>query len=109
MDVIRKFNVKVAGSGPPMLLAHGFGCDQNMWRLVTPAFEQGYKTVLFDYVGHGKSDLTAYDPAKYSSLHGFADDVLEICDQLDLHDIIFVGHSVSAVIGIMAAIREPQR
>jgi sigma-B regulation protein RsbQ len=109
MDVLKKYNVKVAGNGPPMMFAHGFGCDQNMWRLVAPAFDHDYKTVLFDYVGHGQSDVSAYDPAKYASLQGFADDVLEISEKLDLHDVIFVGHSVSAIIGIMAAIREPQR
>jgi sigma-B regulation protein RsbQ len=92
-----------------MLFAHGFGCDQNMWRLITPAFENDYRIVLFDYVGHGQSDLSAYDRGKYSSLDGFADDVLEISDELGLRDVIFVGHSVSAVIGIAAAIREPRR
>ena len=92
-----------------MLFAHGFGCDQNMWRLVVPAFEKEYQTIVFDYVGHGQSDLAAYDREKYSSLEGFADDVLAICEELKLRDVILVGHSVSAVIGIMAAIREPSR
>lgn len=92
-----------------MLFAHGFGCDQNMWRYVAPAFEDRYKVVLFDYVGHGGSDLAAYDPRKYDSLEGYADDVLEICRELGLEDGVFVGHSVSAVIGILAALREPNR
>jgi sigma-B regulation protein RsbQ len=80
-----------------------------MWRLVAPAFEDSYRVVLFDYVGHGKSDFAAYDPQKYATLDGYADDVLSIVDELDLRDVIFVGHSVSAVIGIMAAIRAPAR
>jgi sigma-B regulation protein RsbQ len=92
-----------------MLFAHGFGCDQNMWRFVAPAFEADYKIVRFDYVGHGKSDLTAFDRGRYATLDGYAQDVLEICDALDLKDVIFVGHSVSAMIGILAAIAEPDR
>lgn len=110
MNALKRHNVKVTGCrSTPMLFAHGFGCDQNMWRFILPAFEEEYRTIAFDYVGHGQSDLTAYDPQKYSSLEGFADDVLEICWELELSDVIFVGHSVSAVIGIMAAIREPRR
>lgn len=106
-DVTRRFNVKVSGRGmTPMLFAHGFGCDQNMWRYVAPAFEDDYKVVLFDHIGAGGSDLGAYDVQKYSSLRGYADDVLEICRALDLERVIFVGHSVSAMIGILAAIKE---
>jgi sigma-B regulation protein RsbQ len=92
-----------------MLFAHGFGCDQNMWRFVTPAFENDYRIVLFDYVGSGKSDLGAYDAERYASLDGYAQDVLDICHALDLRDVIFVGHSVSSVVGILAANREPDR
>ena len=92
-----------------MLFAHGFGCDQNMWRFVAPAFADDYKIVTFDYVGSGKSDLAAYDPGRYASLDGYADDVLDIVHELDLHDVIFVGHSVSAMIGVLAANREPDR
>jgi sigma-B regulation protein RsbQ len=92
-----------------MLFAHGFGCDQNMWRFVTPAFVDRYKIVLFDYVGSGKSDLSAYDARRYGSLAGYAQDVLDICDALDLRDVIFVGHSVSSVIGVLAANRVPER
>jgi sigma-B regulation protein RsbQ len=80
-----------------------------MWRYVTPAFEQDYKLVLFDYVGSGKSELAAYDAERYSSLEGYATDVLEICDALDLRSVIFVGHSVSTMIGLLAALREPER
>jgi sigma-B regulation protein RsbQ len=110
MPVTRRNNVQINGAGStPMVFAHGFGCDQNMWRFVAPAFEADHKIVLFDHVGAGRSDLSAYSPSKYSSLAGYADDVLEICRELDLHDVIFVGHSVSAMIGALAAIREPQR
>jgi sigma-B regulation protein RsbQ len=96
-------------SGQPMLFAHGYGCDQNMWRLVTPAFEDTHQIVLFDHVGNGKSDLSAYDDAKYASLDGYATDVLEIVNEHDLRDVIFVGHSVSSMIGLLAAVREPER
>jgi sigma-B regulation protein RsbQ len=92
-----------------MIFAHGFGCDQHMWRLVAPAFEQTHKVVLFDHVGAGGSDLASYDPVKYDSLDGYATDVIEICDELDLSDVVFVGHSVSAMIGVLAAARAPQR
>jgi sigma-B regulation protein RsbQ len=92
-----------------MLFAHGFGCDQNMWRYVWPRFEEDYRVVLFDHVGAGGSDLSAYDAERYSSLQGYADDVLEICRELDLEDVVFVGHSVSAMIGVLAAAAEPGR
>lgn len=109
-EVVARHHVTVRGRGTqPMLFAHGFGCDQNMWRLVVPAFEDDYCIVLFDHVGSGKSDLSAYSRAKYGQLDGYADDVLSICREFRLHDVIFVGHSVSAMIGILAAIREPQR
>ena len=108
--VLKRNNVKVLGRGEqPMIFAHGYGCDQNMWRFITPAFEDRYKIVLFDHVGHGQSDAAAFDPAKYGSLKGYADDVLAICRELDLTDAVFVGHSVSAMIGVLAAIREPER
>jgi sigma-B regulation protein RsbQ len=92
-----------------MLFAHGFGCDQHMWRFVAPAFSDTHKIVLFDHVGAGGSDWSAYDSSKYSSLDGYATDVLEICDQLALDDVIFVGHSVSSMIGLLAAARQPNR
>ena len=101
--------MKVSGRGTqPMLFAHGFGCDQNMWRFVAPAFEEEYRVVLFDYVGSGKSDLRAYDPARYSHLQGYAQDVLDVCRALRLRDVIFVGHSVSGVVGLLASIKEPR-
>ncbi len=92
-----------------MMFAHGYGCDQNMWRYVTPAFADTHRIVLFDHVGNGKSDLSAYDEEQYSTLDGYADDVLEIVHEHDLRDVVFVGHSVSAMIGVLAAIREPER
>jgi sigma-B regulation protein RsbQ len=108
--VLQRNNVKILGRGEqPMLFAHGYGCDQNMWRFIVPAFGDRYKIILFDHVGHGHSDATAFDPARYGSLQGYADDVLAICRELDLRDIIFVGHSVSAMIGVLAAIQEPER
>jgi sigma-B regulation protein RsbQ len=110
MSVLERNNVRVFGRGTtPLVFAHGYGCDQNMWRLITPAFEDRYRIVQFDHVGSGKSDLSAYDPAKYSSLQGYADDILEICAALDVNHGVFVGHSVSAMIGILAAIKEPNR
>ena len=108
-NVLRRNNVNVFGKGTqPMLFAHGFGCDQNMWRFMTPAFENDYRIVLFDYVGSGKSDLSAYDQARYSSLDGYAEDVLDVCHALDLRDVIFVGHSVSSMVGVLAGNREPE-
>jgi sigma-B regulation protein RsbQ len=108
--VLKRNNVTVFGSGSrPLLFAHGFGCDQNMWRFITPAFEDDYRIILFDYVGSGKSDWSAYDPQRYSTLDGYARDILEVCAALDLRDIIFVGHSVSSIIGILAANTEPER
>jgi sigma-B regulation protein RsbQ len=110
MSACLRNNVRILGRGPRvMMFAHGYGCDQNMWRFVTPAFEDRYKIVLFDHVGHGRSDSSRFDPAKYGTLAGYADDVLEICHELDLTNVIFVGHSVSAMIGILAAIAEPHR
>src|SRR3954447_449206 len=91
-----------------MVFSHGYGCDQNMWSAVAPAFAGQYRLILFDHVGAGNSDIQAYERAKYSSLQAYADDILEIFDELELEDAIFVGHSVSAVIGILAAIKRPE-
>jgi sigma-B regulation protein RsbQ len=108
-NILVRNNVKVFGRGTqPIVFAHGFGCDQNMWRFVTPAFEDDYRVVLFDYVGSGRSDLRAYNPERYSSLHGYAEDILDVCEALALKDVIFVGHSVSGMIGLLAAIHEPE-
>lgn len=92
-----------------MVFAHGFGCDQQMFRLMTPAFEDKYKLVLFDHVGAGRSDLSAYYAPKYASLQGYADDVVEILEELDLKDVVFVGHSVSSMIGMLASLKAPER
>ncbi len=92
-----------------MVFAHGFGCDQNMWRFITPAFENDYRIVLFDYVGSGHSDLKAYDRARYGTLDGYAEDLLDVCRALDLRDAIVVGHSVSGIVAVLAAKREPSR
>lgn len=109
MSVLERNNVRINGSGDrTMVFAHGFGCDQNMWRFVEPAFRDRFKTVLFDLVGAGQSDLTAFDPAKYSDLKGYAADVVEIGRELELSNAIFVGHSVSAMIGALAAIEAPK-
>jgi sigma-B regulation protein RsbQ len=110
MSVLQRNNVTVSGKGvQPIVFAHGFGCDQHMWRLVAPAFEEEYRVVLFDHVGAGRSDLRAYSRVKYGRLEGYAEDVLEICATLDLTNVIFVGHSVSAMIGVLAANMEPDR
>jgi sigma-B regulation protein RsbQ len=109
-EIIDRNNVTVSGGGTqPMIFAHGFGCNQTMWRAVAPAFTDAYRTVLFDYVGCGDSDLSAYDPDRYDTLDGYAQDVLDICEALDLENVIFVGHSVSTVIGMLAAIEQPDR
>jgi sigma-B regulation protein RsbQ len=111
MDVIKRHNVNFTGAaqGQPMLFAHGFGCDQHMWRYVAPRFEPDFRVILFDHIGAGHSDLSAYDPARHGTLDGYADDVVDICRELDLTDVIFVGHSVSAMIGVLAAIKESTR
>src|ERR1044072_5570205 len=107
-NILQRNNVKVSGSGTkPLLFAHGFGCDQHMWRFVAPAFEDDYQVILFDYVGSGKSDLSAYDPGRYSTLSGYARDVLDICDELGLEHVIFVGHSVSSMVGVLASLERP--
>ena len=93
----------------PIVFAHGFGCDQNMWRFVWPAFADDARVILFDHVGAGGSDASAYHRERYASLRGYAEDVLEICRELDLTDVVFVGHSVSAMIGALAAAAEPER
>jgi sigma-B regulation protein RsbQ len=109
-DILRRNNVRVFGRGTqPMIFAHGFGCDQNMWRFVTPAFENDYKIVLFDYVGSGRSDLRAYDKHRYSDLNGYVDDLLDVCRAVDAKDAIVVGHSVSAMVAVIAAKRDPER
>ena len=109
MNSLTRNNVVVHGTGDTvMLFAHGFGCDQSMWRYVWPAFQDQYKVVLFDHVGAGKSDLSAYSVKKYDLLDGYADDIVEIIRELKVKDIVFVGHSVSALIGIIASQKAPE-
>ena len=107
--VVKRNCVNVYGDGQQTLLfAHGFGCDQSMWQYILPAFISDYRVVTFDYVGSGRSDLAAYDNEKYSTLHGYAQDVLDIIEAMQLENIIFVGHSVSSMIGMLAAIEKPE-
>lgn len=107
-DILKRNNVNILGEGDKvMLFAHGFGCDQNAWKYIIDSFASDYKLILFDYVGAGKSDLSAYDAKKYDSLNGYVSDVIDICDALKLKDIIFVGHSVSCIIGGLASIKRP--
>jgi sigma-B regulation protein RsbQ len=110
VDTLTRNAVAVSGvpDGPTLVFAHGFGCDQNMWRHVAPAFEATHRVVLFDHVGAGRSDLTAYDRSRYASLGGYADDVVEILRALEVTDATFVGHSVSSMIGVLAAARAPE-
>ncbi|MFG3137300.1 alpha/beta fold hydrolase [Streptomyces sp. NPDC048211] len=109
MDVRTRNRISVTGreGGPVVVLAHGFGCDQNLWRLVAPALEEHFRVVLFDHVGAGRSDLSAWSPERYSTLDGYTQDVIEICRELGLGPVTFVGHSVSSMIGVLAATQEP--
>jgi sigma-B regulation protein RsbQ len=108
--ILARNNVRVFGRGEqPMLFVHGFGCDQNMWRHVTPAFQDRYRIVQFDYVGCGKSDWSAYSPERYATLQGYVQDVIDVVEALDLHDVILVGHSVSSMVGLLASLQAPGR
>ena len=108
IDVLKRNNVKIGRvDGPTMMFAHGYGCDQNMWRWVVPAFEDRYRTITFDHVGAGDSDLTLFDKTKYATLEGYADDAIEIARTLDVRDAVFVGHSVGAMVGVLAARKAP--
>lgn len=109
MDIIKRNNVVISGKGADtMMFAHGFGCDQNMWRFVAPQFEDSHQTILFDHVGAGRSDLNSFDYDKYKVLDGYSDDIIDIIKELNLKNVIFVGHSVSAMMGIIAANRSPE-
>ncbi|KMY54102.1 sigma factor SigB regulation protein RsbQ [Bacillus sp. FJAT-27231] len=108
-SILKRNNINITGKGTQTILfAPGFGCDQNMWRLVVPAFEEKYRIVLFDYVGSGNSDYTAYNVERYSSLYGYSQDVLDICAFLELKKAIFIGHSVGSIIGLLASIQKPE-
>lgn len=109
-DILVRNNVRISGSGTrPLLFAHGFGCDQNMWRYVVPAFEADHRVILFDYVGSGKSDPRAFNAERYGDLNGYAEDMLDVIHALDLKNVTLVAHSVSGMIGLISAIREPTR
>jgi sigma-B regulation protein RsbQ len=106
---IERHNAKLTGTGQTIIMfAHGFGCDQNMWRFVAPAFEDTFRVLLFDHVGAGGSDLSAYDHDRYATLSGYADDVVVLAREMGVGGGVFVGHSVSAMIGILAAQRAPE-
>lgn len=107
-NILQRNNVTITGNGDKvMLFAHGFGCSQDAWRRILSAFADDHKLILFDYIGAGKSDISAYDKERYSTLEGYAEDILEICYELKIRDAVFVGHSVSCMIGALAAIKEP--
>jgi sigma-B regulation protein RsbQ len=109
-NVVEQMAVRISGvtEGRPMVFVHGFGCDQAMWRFVAPDFEVDHRVVLLDLVGAGRSDLSAYDPEKYNSLQGYASDIVEVCRALELRDAVLVGHSVSAMIGVLACQQAPE-
>ncbi|MBT0993772.1 alpha/beta hydrolase [Cellulomonas sp. DKR-3] len=111
MDAVARHRIRVSGvpDGQPIVFAHGYGCDQHMWRLVAPHFEDAYRVITFDHVGAGGSDLASYDPERHGSLQGYADDVLAIVHELGLEDVVLVGHSVSAMVAVLAAVAEPDR
>jgi sigma-B regulation protein RsbQ len=111
MSVQLRNNVNVFGSGPATLVfAHGFGCDQSMWRFMAPLFAEHYRVVLFDLVGSGSSDLSAYYHRKYESLSAYASDLLEILDEFaNDGPVIHIGHSVSAMIAVLADLKAPGR
>jgi sigma-B regulation protein RsbQ len=109
MSVLTRNNVNVLGDGPPMLFLHGFGCDQHMWRLLAPHFAENYRVILMDLVGSGQSDLSAFDKAKYSTLQGYADDVCEVLAAVTNAPAVCVGHSVSAMIGLLANLKSPDQ
>lgn len=111
VDVRTAFNVRELGNpqGRPLLFAHGFGCEQGMWRGMVPSFTATHRVILFDHMGLGGSDPALYDPVAYGSLDTYARDVLRICEELELEDVVFVGHSVSAIIGVLAARQQPER
>src|SRR5690349_3959238 len=110
MSVQVRNNVHVSGSGgATMVFSHGFGCDQTMWRYLAPAFEDAFRVITYDLVGSGRSDLSAYDRQRYGSLHGYAEDLLQVLDAFATGPVILVGHSVSAMIGMLATIKAPER
>jgi len=109
MSTRDRHNVNVSGTGPAtMVFAHGFGCDQNMWRLMAPSYEARYRTLRYDLAGSGQSDLATYDRARYDTLHGHADDLVAVLREFAEEPVVFVGHSVSAMIGLLAGVKAPE-
>lgn len=109
MSALVRHNVRISGTdGPPLVFAHGYGCDQQVWRHVAPAFEHDHRIVLFDHVGAGGSDASAFDRRRYASLEAYARDVIDICREARLEDVVLVGHSISAMIGVVAARLAPE-
>ncbi len=111
IDVLKRNNVHVVGNpaGRALVFAHGFGCSQEIWKNVAPRFTDDFRVVLFDHVGAGGSDLSAYNKGKYDSIDGYADDILDILEALDLTDVVYVGHSVSSMMGVVASVKDPSR
>ena len=109
MRATTRHHARLSGvtGAPVIVFAHGFGCDQNVWKQITPAFEADFRVVTFDYVGAGGADTSAYEPERYASLDGYAADVVELVEELELGSVTFVGHSVSSMIGVLAAIERP--
>ncbi|XWK88475.1 MAG: alpha/beta hydrolase [Phormidium sp.] len=109
-SIIQRNNIVILGEGEQTLIfAHGFGSDQTAWRHQVAAFQSSYKIVLFDHVGAGKSDMAAYSPRRYSSLYSYAEDLLELCSQLKLSQVILIGHCVSGMVSLLAALVAPSR
>ncbi|MBJ6145519.1 alpha/beta fold hydrolase [Hymenobacter sp. BT559] len=106
--VLRRHNVHVLGTGRPLLFCNGFNCVQQVWHLLTPALADDYQLILFDQMGVGQSDLSAYDPQQYATLDGYAQDVVAICQALQLQDVVLVGHSAGATVAMLAAIQAPE-
>jgi sigma-B regulation protein RsbQ len=108
MSVLKRNNVSMRGSGPPMVFVHGSGCDQNMWRLLAPHFANRYQVILLDLVGSGNSELAAYDKDRYNTLQAHADDICEVLREVATEPAVFVGHSVSSMIGLLAGLQCPE-
>lgn len=108
--ILQRHAVQATGSdGPPLVFANGFGCDQNVWRAVAPAFASTYRVVRFDYAGAGAADVAAWNPGRHGSLHGYARDLLDVLEALDLPPATVVGHSAGATIAALAANVAPAR
>ena len=108
-DVLVRNDVRVLGpvDAPVMLMVHGFGCDQSMFRRLVPHLDDTFRVVLFDHVGSGGSDIDAYDPGQYDTLDRYVLDLIEVCDALALEDVTVVAHSIGAMMAIDAAVRRP--